>query len=153
MEQLFGAIPSVLNDLEPNPIAIEAVVFAAWNRCSGDLLRTRTLPLGFSENRLTIAVEDKTWQRHLEDLSPQMLAKLNGSLGHGTIRFIEFRIDKAALDAARSINPKSDGDAGEALDAVAPSLITAAGAIADDALRKRFLSAAAGYLAKQNRDR
>ena len=96
MEQLFSAIPSVLKNLEPNAEADKAIVFAAWRRCSGELLSARTRPLDFSENRLVIAVAHKTWQRNLEDLSPQMLVKLNDHLGHGTVRFIEFRIDPAA---------------------------------------------------------
>ncbi len=97
MEQLFSAIPAVLKNLEPNPEADKAIVFAAWKRCSGELLRTRTTPLEFAENRLVIAVADKTWQRHLQDLSPQMLVKLNDHLGQGTVKFIEFRIDHSDL--------------------------------------------------------
>ena len=93
MEQLFSAIPAVLKNLEPNPEADKAIVFAAWKRCSGELLSARTTPVDFSENRLVIAVADKTWQRHLEELSPQMLVKLNDYLGRGTVRFIEFRVN------------------------------------------------------------
>ncbi len=92
MEQLFSAIPAVLKNLEPNPEADKAIVFAAWKRCSGELLSDRTTPLDFADNRLIIAVADKTWQRHLEDLSPQMLVKLNDYLGQGAVRFIEFRV-------------------------------------------------------------
>lgn len=93
MEQLFGAIPGILNDLEPNASAQEALVFAAWNQTAGEMLRARTTPIEFNEKRLVIAVEDRSWQRNLEELSPQMLAKINASIGHGTVRFIEFRID------------------------------------------------------------
>jgi len=92
MEQLFSAIPAVLKNLEPNAEADKAIVFAAWKRCSGELLSARTTPLDFSENRLVIVVADKTWQRHLEELSPQMLVKLNDYLGRGTVTFIEFQI-------------------------------------------------------------
>lgn len=96
MEQIFGAITEVLKGLEPNPAGDEAVAFAAWRRCAGSLINTRTRPLGFANNRLMIAVEDETWKAHLEDLSPQMLVKLNDWLGHGTVKFIEFRVDPAA---------------------------------------------------------
>ena len=93
MEQLFNTLPAVLKNLAPNPEADKAIVFAAWKRCAGALLSERTTPLAFSENRLVIAVADKTWQRNLETLSPQLLVKLNEYLGHGTVKFIEFRID------------------------------------------------------------
>ncbi|MEO6052144.1 MAG: DUF721 domain-containing protein [Pyrinomonadaceae bacterium] len=147
MEQLFGAIPSVLSGLGPNTDIDEAVVFAAWGRCVGDLLRERTAPLEFFENRLVVAVQDKIWQRHLEDLSPQMLVKINGSLGQGSVRYIEFRIDAAAAETARE--SKKAGNIVPDIDEVSPSLANAANAIADEHLRKQFLSTAASYLTKQ----
>jgi len=97
MEQLFGSIQSVLKELEPNAKADEAVAFAAWKQCSGEGLCSRTEPLEFSNNPLVVAVADKTWQRNLEELSPQMLVKLNDYLGQGMVKFIEFRIDPSAL--------------------------------------------------------
>ena len=104
MEQLFGAIPAVLGGLGANEGINEAVVFAAWQRCAGELLNERTTPIELFENRLVVAVADETWQRHLEDLSPQMLYKLNSSLSNGTVKFIEFRINEKAVNAVRENN-------------------------------------------------
>lgn len=147
MERLFGSIPSVLSSLGPNAVADEALAFAAWARCAGEVLRARTAPLEFFENRLVIATQDETWRRHLEDLSPQMLASLNGILGQGTVRFIEFRIDEhAVMNALQG----SDQPAAAPAPEVALSLVSAAEAIADEGLRGRFLDAAAKYLAKQD---
>ena len=148
MEQLFGAIPSVLGGLGTNKGIDEAVVFAAWQRCAGELLRERTAPLEFFENRLVVAVTDETWARHLEDLSPQMLARLNGSLGQGTVKYIEFRIDKKAVNAGR-VGKKIEARTKDTATDIAPSLATAAEAIGDEALREQFLSAAAAYMARQ----
>lgn len=150
MEQLFGAIPGALGKLGPNAEISEAVVFAAWVRCAGLPLRKRTSPVEFFENRLVVAVEDKTWQRHLEELSPQMLFKINGSLGAGTVRFIEFRIDARAVRKARNDSAKSKMEGGATGD-LAPSLIAAAGAITDNGLRKAFLGAARSYLDGQSK--
>lgn len=147
MEQVFAAIPSVLSSLGPNASIDEAVVFAAWSKCAGDLLRTRTAPVEFFENRLVVAVQDAMWRRHLEELSPQMLFKINGSLGHGTVRFIEFRVDENAVIGTR--NPTTAAILEKAPPYIAPSLAQAANAIADENLREQFLSAAATYLAKQ----
>ncbi|HQZ95085.1 MAG TPA: DUF721 domain-containing protein [Pyrinomonadaceae bacterium] len=146
MEQLFGAIPTVIGGLESHDKVTEAVVFAAWSRCAGEMLRERTVPISFDKKRLTIAVADKTWQRHLEELSPQMIAKINGSLGQGTVRFIEFQIDektvkKACEDRVSESNSRSN--------AVTPALAKAALAIADENLRKHFLDAAGSYLERQ----
>src|SRR5258708_31521116 len=150
MEQLFGAIPSVLSSLGPNADIDEAVVFAAWARCAGDLLRERTAPLEFFENRLVIAVSDETWARHLEDLSPQMLVRINGSLGQGTVTFIEFRINAAAVKAAHETENVVSAD--DIPPEAPPSLAAAAEAITDEDLRKQFLSAAASYLAKPKKN-
>lgn len=149
MEQLFGAIPGILERLEPNLEIDAAVVFATWAKSAGELLRTRTCPLKFSENRLVIAVQDETWRRHLEDLSPQMLVKLNGILGRGTVKFIEFFVDQTAIVAAKSLSETVIGNT--AAYKVSPSLEHAASAIDDEHLRESFLQAASTYLAKQER--
>ena len=149
MEQLFGAIPSVLNGLASNGDVDEAVVFAAWKRCAGELLNERTTAIEYFENRLIVAVEDETWRRHLEDLSPQMLYKINSSLGDGTVKFIEFRIDERVVNEARE--PKM-ASIETAAPEVSPSLTKAAEAIADEALRQQFLGAAAEYLERQKQD-
>ena len=145
MERLFGTIPAVLGGLGANESADEAIVIAAWKRTAGELLRERTEPVEFFENRLIVAVADQTWQRHLEELSPQMLAKLNGSLGQGTVKFIEFRIDAKAIANRVAKNTIAEVPMAE----VTPSLAAAAESIADEGLREHFLSAAATYLARQ----
>ena len=93
MEALLDALPAVLKNLDPNDRAFAALVSAAWNRTAGDGLRKRTTPIGFAGGRLVVAVEDETWRRNLEMLTPQMVFKLNAFLGDGTVRFIEFRVD------------------------------------------------------------
>ena len=148
MEQLFGAIPVVLSGLGANEGVAGAVVFAAWKRCAGKLLCERTAPIEFFENRLVVAVADETWASHLEDLSPQMLVKLNGSLGQGTVKYIEFRINKKRVNATRSSNAKAN-DHEDSPVKVSPSLAAAAEVIADENLREQFLSAADSYLARQ----
>lgn len=145
MEQIFGAIPSVLSGLDPNESAAEAIVFSAWRRTAGQMLSERTAPVECFEDRLVIAVSDFTWQRHLEDLAPEMLARLNGALGQGTVRFIEFRIDPAALEESRfkrTAKPKTV----EGRQPASSSLIDAANNIADESLRESFLNAATAYL-------
>ena len=148
MEQLFGAIPKVLGEIAPNASVNSAIVFAAWSRCAGDLLKMRTAPVNFTANRLVIAVEDKTWQRNLEDLSPTMLVKLNMSLGQGTVKFIEFRVNKKAIDAIRESVQNADKTAVAMLKAPL-SLVKAANSIASVNLREQFLSTAATYLERQ----
>lgn len=91
MEQLFTAIPSIVKSLEPNKDVTEAMVFAAWNQVAGEQISAKTKPQVFNNKRLVVAVEDETWRQNLVALSAQMIAKLNRSLGDGTVTFIEFR--------------------------------------------------------------
>ncbi|MGB5013371.1 MAG: DUF721 domain-containing protein [Pyrinomonadaceae bacterium] len=149
MEQLFGAISAVFSDIPHDTIADEAIVFAAWSRCAGEMLRERTVPISFEKKRLIIAVEDITWQRHLEDLSPSMLAKINSSLGYGTVTFIEFRIDKKALNAKHT----AEKAVIKRVPPVSKDLKNAANAIADEVFRENFLAAASVYLDRQRTDR
>lgn len=92
MEQLFTVLPSVLKQVEHTPRSDEAVVFAAWRRAAGEPLSRRAVPVEYTEKRLTVAVEDKTWQKHLQELAPQLVARVNDAVGQGTVEFIEFRV-------------------------------------------------------------
>jgi hypothetical protein len=143
MEQLFRAMSAVLKDVEPNQRTDEALVLAAWNRCAGEQLRDRTEPLEFDKGRLIVAVTDETWRRHLEDLSPRMLVKMNAVLGHGTVRFIEFTVSPGAV--VRISETISAAAVHRDLD---PSIAAAADAIADEGLKGRFLDAASDCLDK-----
>ena len=145
MDQLFAALIPVLKDLGINDTAIEALVFAAWKRTAGELLSERTAAVEFSGGRLTVAVEDLTWQRHLEELAPQLLARLNGRLGEGTVRFIEFRIDTLAIASRRPIKTKPS----DSSYLIPNSIVEAAGKIGDPGLRESFLEAAAVSLANR----
>ena len=141
MEQLFGALSDVLSGLGPSSETDEALAFVAWGRCAGEQLNARTKPIEFFEKRLVVAVKDLTWRRHLEELSPQLIAKLNAVLGDGRVRFIEFRIEPSAVKEPIR-KPAHARDRGE----VSPSISAAAEAISNDALREQFLDAASSCL-------
>lgn len=148
MEQLFGAIPDVLKTLGANAEVEQALVFAAWMRCAGPPLNQRARPIEFFENRLVVAVEDNMWRRHLEELSPQLLARINGQLGNGILKYIEFRVEPRTFQEVR----QNDLSANALMVESVPSVVSlAAQNIADVRLRKIFLEAAAEYLAKQGR--
>ena len=140
MEQLFAALPHLLKELGANHAVEEQMVFAAWRRVAGEMLNERTKPLEYFENRLIVAVEDQNWQRNLESLAGQMVAKLNAATEQGTVKYIEFRIDKKAIE--RQQKPKSEITS----DDVPDSLRDAAEQIENETLRKSFLEAAAAYL-------
>lgn len=142
MEQIFASIPTALNDLGRNDLVEEAVVLAAWKTTSGSGLNDRTKAISFAQKRLSIAVRDELWRRHLEELAPALIAALNGRLANGTVRFIDFQIDpKAFRDLSVDTSPPVV-DVSE----IPRSLRMAAESISDDTLRARFLDAAASRL-------
>jgi len=93
MEGIFSTFPAIIKGLDQNEAAAEALVFAAWKHAVGEPIRARTSPLEFANRRLIVAVEDETWRRNLATLAPQMVARLNASLGERTVTFVEFRVD------------------------------------------------------------
>lgn len=155
MQDLFRALPKLIKEFEDTPEVREAVVFAAWRRIAGDSLSDHTVPYRLYNKHLIIAVADKMWKRHLEELSGQMIFKLNSVLGQPVVTFIEFRIEAAVLSEERAKHHKqtlSDEELREiALDEVTPQLRHSADAITDDNLRYQFLLAAGSCLARKKR--
>lgn len=92
MQQLFTVLPAVLKQVEHTPRADGSVIFAAWQRAAGEPLSRRAVAVEYAAKRLIVAVEDKTWQKHMQELAPQLLARINDTLGDGTVEYIEFRI-------------------------------------------------------------
>jgi hypothetical protein len=149
MQELFRAIPELIGRFKDNDQVLSAFVFTAWRRTAGEMLRERTEPLEYSQKRLTLAVENTTWKRHLEDLSGDMLYRLNAALGQGVVTFIEFRVDQAAV--RKIVEEKDSPRTGpDPTQAVSPSLRRAAEAIRDERLREQFIDAAGAYLSRQN---
>ena len=107
MESILAAFPKILEQLDVNPDAREAFVFAAWPRAVGEGLSEHTMPVALEGTRLKVAVANLMWQRHLETMAPEILAKVNASLGKSSpVTFIEFFIDeKIAATNRREMKP------------------------------------------------
>jgi hypothetical protein len=155
MDELFRALPALLNEFSDNEKVREAVIFAAWRRIAGEGLREKAVPLKLSQKRLVVGVESEMWRRHLESLSGQMIFKINSALNGAQVTFIEFLIDEEAIRNERVKNRKgvmSDEELREiALEEVTPKLRYAADAIKDDNLRYQFLIAAGSSLAQKKK--
>ncbi|MGH9821344.1 MAG: DciA family protein [Pyrinomonadaceae bacterium] len=152
MDSIFKAIPKIFEQIEANPDAREAFVFAAWRRTVGDLLNEHTVPVELAGSKLRVAVANLTWQRHLEDMAAQILAKLNSWLGRSPVRFIEFYIDekRAAANRLTSRVP-DDSEPDRISEEISTELGSSAAAINDQELRDAFLLAAQSCLARKER--
>ena len=153
MNELFQALPKLIDEFKDKPGFMESVVFAAWRKIAGKSLCEHTVPFRLFGKNLTIAVADKMWKRHLEMMSGDMIFKINSALKHECVKYIEFRIDEEAVKEHRSDkrrNLLSDEELREiALDKVTPKLRHSADAIKDDNLRYQFLLAAGSCLARK----
>ena len=110
----------------------------------------------FDDNEtLREAVTFAAWRKHLENLSGQMIFKINSVLGQAVVTYIEFHIDEKAVERAnvqKQTPMLSDEEFEEiALEEVTPKMRRAADAIKDDNLRYQFLLAAGGALARKKK--
>lgn len=149
MNEFFAALPALLKQMPDNPEVREAVVFAAWKRAAGRSLCEHTAPLAIQEQKLIIAVRDRSWKRQLESLAGELVYKLNASLGQATVNYIDFIIDPEAINERIGTPPEAAGAELSPADAV--EIGTAAADIKDPALREQFLHAAAETLARNKR--
>ncbi|HEX8638303.1 MAG TPA: DciA family protein [Pyrinomonadaceae bacterium] len=153
MQELFRALPALLKEFDDNDDVREAVVFAAWRKIAGETLRERAVPVRLYKKHLIIAVMSETWKKHLQQLSGQMIFKINSVLGAAIVTFIEFRVDEKTVTDERAQNAKtivSEAKFQEnALDQVTAKMRRSADAIKDDHLRYQFLLAAGSCLARK----
>lgn len=142
MDALFRTLPGLLEALEGSEEVRDAFVFAAWRRIAGEQVTERTETLEFADGILVIAVEDRSWQRNLETLAPQLLFRLNAALKTVPVKRIEFRIDAVARKR-RSANAEAE------LAALPDDVSASIDRISNPRLRDAVKGAAANCLARK----
>jgi hypothetical protein len=155
VNELFRALPALLRQFEDNEAVREAVALAAWRRIAGESLRRHAVPVRLFRKQLIVAVADATWKRHLEDLSGQMIFRINSVLGHAIVTYVDFRIDEETIEAERRKLPEGGLSEEElierALGEVSSEIRRSAESIKDEDLRYQFLLAAGACLARRKR--
>jgi hypothetical protein len=145
MEDLFKSLPKLLRAAGESEEVLEAASFVAWRRVAGEALRGCAVPFRLFNRRLVVSVPDTTWRKQLEQVSPQLVFRLNSLLGQAVVTYVEFRVDPQTVREERA---RLRSTAYERLDAEeaaldrAAELDDAAHAIHDETLRRRFLLAA-----------
>ena len=145
MDAFFRTLPGVIEAMENSEEVRDAFIFAAWRRVAGKQISERTEPLEVNQNRLVIAVEDRSWQRNLETLASQLLFKLNAALKNVSIVRIEFRIDPKITQKRNISKAESGTTEFELPDEIAVSVKQ----ISDVKLRDTVSRAAANCLARK----
>jgi hypothetical protein len=145
MDDLIHALPKLVRAAGEAEEVAEAAAFVAWRRVAGEALRASAVPFRLYRKTLVVAVPDVTWRRQLEEVSGQLIFRINSLLGQALVTYIEFRVDPQTVseERARTRRAVPSGPAEEeAAYARAAELRAAADAIHDDDLRRRFLIAA-----------
>ena len=145
MDDLFQALPKILRAAGESEEVSEAAAFASWRRVAGEALRGCAVPFRLYRKTLVVSVPDTTWRKQLEQMSPQLLFRLNSLLGQALVTYVEFRVDPKTVSDERARLRQSHYERLEREeDALsrARELGEAASAIQDEELRRRFLLAA-----------
>ena len=153
MDDLIHSLPKLLRAAGEAEEVAEAAAFVAWRRVAGEALRGCAVPFRLYRKTLVVAVPDVTWRKQLEEISGQLIFRLNSLLGQALVTYIEFRVDPQTVNAERARTQASAADrlaAEEAAIRRAGELRAAAAAIHDEDLRRRFLLAAGSCM---NRNR
>jgi hypothetical protein len=157
VNELFRALPALLQQFDDNEAVREAVALAAWRKIAGESLRRHAVPVRLFRKQLIVAVGDETWKRHLEDLSGQMIFRINSVLGQAVVTYIDFRVDAETIEGERRKLPEAGLSEEElierALNEVNSGMRRSAESIKDENLRYQFLLAAGACLARKKRMR
>jgi hypothetical protein len=154
VEDLFQALPKLLRAAGESEEVLEAASFAAWRRVAGEALRGCAVPFRLFNKRLIISVPDTTWRKQLEQVSPQLVFRLNSLLGQAVVTYVEFRVDPQTVRTerarlGRTAYERLDGE--EAALKRSAELDAAADAIHDAELRRRFLLAAGSCMNRRDK--
>src|SRR4051812_32145329 len=156
MDDLIRALPKLLRAAGETEEVMEAAALVAWRRVAGQELSRQAVPFRLYRKTLVVAVSDATWQKQLEAMSGQLLFRLNSLLGQALVTYIEFRIDPKTVRAERSVVKIAEANRLEqehrALSSVSGDITSAAVAIHDDDLRRRFLLAAGSCIERRERE-
>ena len=139
MNQLIKSLPGVLRAAGDSAEVAEAAAIAAWKHAAGDGLKEHAVPLKLENRVLTVAVADVIWQKQLHSMRGQLLFRINSILGKPIVGALDFIVDPKVVKP-RVEQPTQQE---EPLDNEVPlELWSAANAIQDKELRKRFLKTA-----------
>ena len=139
MNQLIKSLPGVLRAAGDSAEVAEAAAIAAWKHAAGDGLKEHAVPLKLADRTLTVAVADAIWQKQLYSMRGQLLFRVNSILGKPIVSVLDFVVDPKLVKPPMEQPAQRE----ELLDNEVPlELWSAASAIQDKELRKKFLQTA-----------
>jgi hypothetical protein len=144
MQDILKLLPNLLRLAQNNEEVCESASFVAWRVSVGEAIARVSLPRRLARKTLVIAVMDETWKKQLEQISSQILFKLNTALGTAMVTGLEFQIDPGAVKASQPSDQFSRPEI-----EIDSELMASAAKIKDPELRARYLKTAGKYLQAQ----
>jgi hypothetical protein len=126
----------------PGTPGATALLRAAWPLAVGADLGQRTEVTGIDNGTLRVRVPDARWRKVLHRMRREILARLRETAGPAAPYRLGFVEGPLSFVPPPPTQPKPAAPAPDA----PPSVVGAAAAIGDPALRERFLECAARYL-------
>ncbi len=142
-------LPKLLDATGANPEMAEIAAKLAWSRAAGEGLRRHAIPFRLFQKTLVVSVADTIWQRQMQSMSAELVSRINRLLGREVVEVIEFRIDPTTVEQVRANSETRPPPRDEARGPIPEELILAAGEIADEELRERFIRAAENCIARR----
>jgi hypothetical protein len=139
-------LPKLLRAHGGNP---ELAVKLVWARAAGVGLRRHAIPFRLEGNTLIVSVADAIWQKQLQQMSAELIFRMNNLLGQTTVDALVFRVDPAAVSEAQATSRPRRAKRVEG-GAIPTELLFAAGSIADEELRARFMRAAENCIKRRD---
>jgi hypothetical protein len=141
-------LPKLLNAAGANPEMVEVAAKLAWTRAAGEGLRRHAIPFRLYRTTLVVSVADAIWQKQMQSMGDELIARINRLLGRDIVEVIEFRIDPITVERVRA-DSQTDRAQDKPREPVPEELISAAGEIEDPDLRDRFIRAAENCIARR----
>jgi len=148
MDSILKLMPEIMRLSGNQEEVCEKAIYATWNTLVGDQVRRNCAPIRLFKKTLFVAAKDATWQKQLEQMSGQILFKLNSALGAAYVTRLEFRANPKLLkESQRGSDMVEFCDSSKYEAELAP----AADGIKDDQLRNAFLRAAGKCLNRSSK--
>jgi hypothetical protein len=141
-------LPKLLTAAGANPEMAEVAAKLAWTRAAGEGLRRHAIPFRLYRTTLVVSVADVIWQKQMQSMGDELIARINRLLGRDIVEVIEFRIDPITVERVRA-DSQTDRAQDNPREPVPEELISAAGEIEDPDLRDRFIRAAENCIARR----
>ena len=126
----------------------EQAVFTAWRVVAGEGVANVCEHFRLYQKQLIVAVLDQTWKKQMEKISGEYIFKINSMLSAPLVTFIEFRVDRRYVIRSHKVEEKPfEFHHTQELE---DELKSSAACIKDEALREKFLRAAAKYLERNS---